>query len=354
MDSLLAKFPPSDIAEIPEDIMPPSEAISMFATAGEQAEPLVLRGTDRADSLVGSAADEVVLGYGRNDTLRGGEGNDTLRGGNGDDSLYGDAGADLMFGGAGRDTISATGGDTVFGGDDRDTFLISGTDNRVYGGAGDDLFYGGGWDDWIVGGADNDLLYGSHGDDRLFGGDGDDQLIGGVGADRLYGDDGADQLWGADGNDRLYGGDGDDILTGGLGRDRIYAGAGADIVRIGGTRMDLDRGRDEIQLGAADGDQDVVQITDKAGLQPLSRASTVADFEQGTDLFDLRGYDLNPSVHVFAGLTYSANGPADGSIWFDDYEDGSILMIDKDGDAAADFFLKILDVWGLGQGDILL
>jgi len=81
-----------------------------------------------ADTLLGSALDNLLIGNGGNDTLDGrdgadrvfgGDGNDTLVGGTGNDTLLGSAGADLLDGGRGEDvfryTFASHGGDSIVG-----------------------------------------------------------------------------------------------------------------------------------------------------------------------------------------------------------------------------------------------
>lgn len=86
-----------------------------------------------ADSFVGGATDEIVLGgdsadtldgRGGNDTLTGGLGKDTLLGGDGDDTLSGEGGADVLKGGAGDDILNGgTTGDQLTGGAGADRFF---------------------------------------------------------------------------------------------------------------------------------------------------------------------------------------------------------------------------------------
>jgi len=62
-------------------------------------------GTERADTLQGTAGNDFIHGNGGSDRLDGGAGNDELRGGSGNDRLTGGLGADVMHGGDGRDTF---------------------------------------------------------------------------------------------------------------------------------------------------------------------------------------------------------------------------------------------------------
>lgn len=108
-------------------------------------DPLLLRGTEGADSLSGTGGDETMLGLEGDDVLwgRGGDdvvfagigddvatgalGNDRVYGSDGDDVVSGLWGDDLLRGGAGDDAIVDTrGADTIFGDSGNDTILASG------------------------------------------------------------------------------------------------------------------------------------------------------------------------------------------------------------------------------------
>lgn len=111
-----------------------------------------LRGTNRANFLLGGTANEALYGEG---------GADALLGKDGDDTLYGGAGDDTLDDGVGNDTVRGDdGADVLQGGDGVDT---------LEGGIGNDQ---------LTGGAGNDTLVGGFGSDTyLFGiGDGQDTL----------------------------------------------------------------------------------------------------------------------------------------------------------------------------------
>jgi hypothetical protein len=61
---------------------------------------------NRADTIIGSTAHDIIKGYGGNDDLVGGLGNDKLFGGLGADTLHGDEGRDLLTGGDGADVFT--------------------------------------------------------------------------------------------------------------------------------------------------------------------------------------------------------------------------------------------------------
>jgi Ca2+-binding RTX toxin-like protein len=152
-----------------------------------------------------------------------------------------------------------------------------------------------------VGGIDR--LSGGSGNDILTGGAGADALIGGNGVDTAsYADSGGgvnvnlgtnvatggaaegdtfssieivigskfgDKLTGGNGNDDLRGRAGDDVITGGRGSDQLTGGAGADKFAFKDARF----GRD-----------------------------TITDFENGTDLIDLRGSGLTSASFVISNF----------------------------------------------------
>lgn len=205
-------------------------------------------------SLVGGAADDVLIGGADNYILEGGSGNDTLVagfrrgsdliGGPGDDRLssvpagaetithmFGEEGNDTYYGGPGtnmmRESTGATAGYGPASGPS------SGND-VAYGGEGQDFVELRGGDDLAYGGSGNDGLHGGMGEDRLFGGAGGDFAIGGSGFDRLYGGSGRDQLfsgwwaWNFPSPKRTFpfasvGDDGPDRVDCGLGSDQAFS-----------------------------------------------------------------------------------------------------------------------------------
>jgi hypothetical protein len=80
--------------------------------------PAYFVGDADADTLSGTAANDVLRGRGGPDTLYGRRGNDILQGGTGNDRLYGGPGRDVLDGGPGNDRLYARDNqrDTVNGG----------------------------------------------------------------------------------------------------------------------------------------------------------------------------------------------------------------------------------------------
>jgi hypothetical protein len=101
-------------------------------------------GTDRGDTLNGTAGENRLIGN---------AGADHIDGGRGDDVLVGNGGHDVLTGGPGEDVIS--------GGDD---------DDRILGGLGRDTEHGGTGDDALLGAENSDRLFGEKGRDDLNGG----------------------------------------------------------------------------------------------------------------------------------------------------------------------------------------
>ncbi|HTQ15442.1 MAG TPA: calcium-binding protein, partial [Rhizomicrobium sp.] len=181
-----------------------------------------------ADTVTGTAGDDVIQTYYGDDTIRGGPGNDTIDGGLGfDTAVFSGNYADYTIT---SDNVNGT--MTVSGPDGTDTLIginaLEFDDQTV---------------DVVVPGV---TLVGTDGNDTLSGGEGTDTLDGGNGNDTLNGADGDDTLAGGNGNDTVNGGDGNDVIVGGSdgGSSNIgphgsqpAASAGNDIYR-GGAGID--------------------------------------------------------------------------------------------------------------------
>ena len=265
-------------------------------------------GDTTAQTLQGTANDDILIGGGGTDTFVGGDGEDLFIGGN-PNALSNIGGGNTFIGGEGRDIVSyessfgslridlqfstintfAAAGDTYDS--IEDVIGSQGADN-IRGNQGDNWIFGGRNVDYIFGRRGLDTLEGGIGDDVLFGGVGEDVLIGGANRDRaqyseslegvlldladasrntgeaagdtydsiedlagssfddtISGDAGANRLFGRDGNDRLEGRSGNDYLNGGGNQDMLIGGDGDDVLR-GGTSRDtfvFDAGSDVIE-----------------------------------------------------------------------------------------------------------
>jgi Ca2+-binding RTX toxin-like protein len=189
-----------------------------------------------------------------------------IAGTNGDDVITGTEGDDRIFAAGGNDRVFALGGD-----------------DEVHGGTGDDFADGG------PGGFDN--LFGEEGNDELTlaTSDGGGNASGGDGADRLFGSDTSfsnfdNSLQGDAGNDDLHAGAVGSALNGGGGLDRLFSNAADD---------QLEAGRDEFGFDL-DNAQDlfVYTGTGRWSTEGSFFGDTVSGFQDGSDLFDLRGSGL--------------------------------------------------------------
>ncbi len=155
---------------------------------------------------------EIVQGTSFNDVLMGRDFfADTMIGGAGDDVLMGRLGADELRGGAGRDTLSYANS-------------LSGVDVRLFAGTA----AGGEANGDVYSGIEN-IIGSATRTDTLVGDATDNYIWGGGGNETIAGRENADQLYGEAGNDTLLGGADDDYLVGGAGADTLGGGAGNDV-----------------------------------------------------------------------------------------------------------------------------
>ncbi len=141
-------------------------------------------------------------------------------------------------------------------------------------------------------------------------------LQGTVGADALAGGAGADTLSGLGGRDVLEGGQGDDILRGGTGADSLTGGAGADrfIFAVGEVGADTITDFNGLDGGGDEGDL-------------IAVASTVVG------VFSYRG-----------GAAFTGGG--DNS---EARVSGGTVLIDVNGDGAAEITIRLAGLAGAGQ-----
>lgn len=213
------------------------KAVSVDLTAGNATD-----GFGTIDTLI---AIEDVRGSQFADTILGSAGSNVLRGMAGADLLDGKGGVDtvnysseIFFGGTRGVTVNLTKGTATDGFGATDTLVaienIVGTENAH------PTFIG-----------YSDHLTGSAGNNRIEGRGGNDIIAGKGGADTLLGDAGNDYLSGEAGTDTLIGGAGNDILSGGLDADIFQVDLAALVGGQGDMITDLLPGTDSILMPLA-------------------------------------------------------------------------------------------------------
>jgi serralysin len=132
-----------------------------------------VRGSNRAETIVGNAGDNTIEGRGGNDVIDGRGGADTMRGGLGDDTYLVDNAADAITenGGQGIDTVRTSVNFTLTSGADVE-FLTTTND-------------GGTAALTLLGNGSGNIVRGNNGNNVIGGGNGDDDLTGLGGQDRF-------------------------------------------------------------------------------------------------------------------------------------------------------------------------
>ncbi len=240
------------------------------ALTGGAAGDVFIGGTgNAADTLIGSAGNDLLVGGDGGDTLSGGAGNDVLRGGDGNnDSMDGGAGSEdlldfsdgtaalsgataltLVQSASTTNLVNATAGlgngdnykniEGVIGTDQADTITGSASNDIIRGGGANDTLDGAGGNDLIdfsdaTAGITFTLLQSASNTSFAAAGRGADTyknfegVIGTAFVDTLTGSASTDQLRGGGGNDVISGLAGDDRIVGGLGADTMTGGADND------------------------------------------------------------------------------------------------------------------------------
>ena len=280
--------------------------------------------TVSVNEIIGTSANNTLVGTAGADRILGRQGNDTITGGGGGDIIDGESGNDTLSGGDGDDVFIYEGGsngsDSVDGGAGFDTIL---------GGAGDDFIDLVGIDpadsiEMIDGGAGFDSLRGSSGDNTLdFTGItivNIERIIGRTGNDTIIGSAGNDTIDGSSGNDTLSGGDGDDVFIyegGSNGSDSVDGGAGFDTI-LGGA------GDDFIDLVGIDSADSIEMIDGGAGFDSLRGSS-------GDNTLDFTGITI---VNIERIIGRTGNDTIIGSAGNDtiDGSSGNDTLSGGDGD----------------------
>jgi Ca2+-binding RTX toxin-like protein len=365
----------------------------------------------------------VILGTNRRDTIGGTAGDDIIHALEGDDYIFGSTGADMIDGWGGNDTVDYGGSSSaVFvdlwatlqrGGDaERDQLLNI---ENIFGSGFDDLIRGSDGENQIRGGRGADALYGRGGDDTFIGEiDGArDVVSGGSGRDLIdysggtrgliitLGDDTTSgttmtpaefvklELFGrtyfqfrpATIEDDLIsiedvtGTRFNDVITGNVSVNRLRGGEGDDEIRAVGSGDTVIGGNGEDSLFRGDGpttflynsfvETSVISILsseivgDNNGFDELLGPDTIFDFLPGEDTINLRGIDANSTLDGDQRFTFVDGDPR----IVDDFSgqagelvvelfsgrstaNGSIsfwsVRGDIDGDRAFDFDLRVM------------
>lgn len=205
-----------------------------------------------AETINGTAYDDIIYANGGDDTISAGNGNDTIYGGAGRDTINSGNGNDVLIGGDDTDTLNGGAGDDTYIynlGDGYDIITDSSGSDKIKFGEGISFA-----DLKFANGADNSLLIflsedkteaihinnfisnGNYRIEQLEFADGTTKNLSEMGltfeqydcAETVTGTDYDDVIYGNGGNDTLYGGNGNDILSGGTGHDCLEGGSGDD------------------------------------------------------------------------------------------------------------------------------
>ncbi|GBH32190.1 cellulase family glycosylhydrolase [Sphingobium xenophagum] len=294
-----------------------------------------------AQTLNGTAGNDVLKGDIGEEALNGGAGNDTLVGSLGTDRLDGGSGVDTADYSAGQrgidiDLLRATqkggraegdrlvGIETVRG--TREADVLKGDDgaNTLVGNAGDDLIAGRGGADVLDGGAGIDTLDYSESNAGLIidlakrtatGGHAMGDTI--TGFENVIGSAFADKLSGDAGNNVLNGGDGDDVLLTSIGGTDIYdGGAGRDTYDAGSSTK-------AVKLSLADGGSQWIRLI---SIEDLIGGSANDELTGDADTNRLVGNAGNDRLDGGAGADTMIGGTGNDIYYVDNAGD---IVIEK-------------------------
>ncbi len=305
----------------------------------------IIWGTTAAETLDGTARNNIIYGYQSNDRLDGKEGDDEIYGGYGDDTVEGGPGNDQLWGDGvptgtpgndnpannpGKDTFvlaASEGTDTIYD-FTRGTDQFSLLDNLTF---ADLTLNPNNGDTQIIITSTSEVLalvkgvtgldasdfgeepggpvFGTSNNDELNIFDGSVIVFAGLGNDivdasqssgnnQLFGGEGDDELF-ASSNDRLFGEAGNDILNAavGTGNNRLFGGAQNDILFAGvNDRLFGDNGNDLLFAGDGESFLNGGQGADQfwiANAALPSSPNTITDFELDVDVLGIGGLGLN-------------------------------------------------------------
>ena len=335
-------------------------------------------GTDRADTITGDGADNVLDGKAGNDVINGAAGNDTIIGGLGRDTMTGGAGNDLFVfkniaemgrnaftrdiitdftPGQDKIDVSALDANNQLSGTQGFTWLAQ--DNASFTGRAGELAW------HTEAGANRTVIQGDTNGDRIH--DFEIQLNGIVKlsasdivglasggtptptptpgtppatvisgtsrSDNLVGDDAANSIDGRGGNDTIDGRGGNDTIIGGWGWDTMTGGSGDDTFVF----------RTAAETGSYAGSRDVI-----------------TDFEAGRDTIDLSSLDANPTVDGIQSFSFlprngaAFTGTAGEIAWHTEPgQNRTVIQGDVNGDGRHDFEIELSGTVQLTADDFL-
>jgi Ca2+-binding RTX toxin-like protein len=320
------------------------------------------------DSFDGSRFDDVLYGYRGDDTFQGGAGKDRFDGGSGSDVAdYAKSSKEVTVALDGGDWVSVSSNgvlldrmryvEGVSGGKGNDTLTGDKLANKLSGNEGDDTLSGGKGNDTISGGKGSDSILGGKGNDSLLGGNGDDHVEGGKNNDFIDGGKGNDYLDGGKDSDTVNGGNGNDTLLGKAGSDSLNGGKGVDLIE-GGT------GRDTM-TGGADADTFRFGAVTDSNITATTR-DFITDFKHKLDKIDVSAIDAITSVvglddgFVLDKKISSNTKLAEGHLgWYQvnasgTANDRTFIVINNDGDKAADMTIELNGLVKLGAVDFIV
>ena len=317
----------------------------------------------RDNTIVGTAAGEVLTTQVDGTTLLGVGGNDRLLGQSGDDTIYGGEDNDILNGGLGVDTLYGGPGNDVY--ILRDAREVSVQPLRF---SYDDVVEtdDGGFDTIIVRrvGIVAGAGLASNVENGIIEGTENFNLGGNELNNRLTGNSAANRLIGNDGNDVLVGLDGDDSLEGGNGIDRAsYVSAGAAVVvslALTGSQNTGGAGSDRLTLvediwgslfndillgngepNALTGDAGNDIIRGRAGIDRLFGLTGNDVLEGGADNDIVNGgVGIDRASYDSAGAAVTVNLALTGA--------------QDTGGAGSDTLASIENLWGSDFGDTLI
>ena len=158
----------------------------------------------------------------------------------------------------------------------------------------------------------------------------DDLVHAGKGADRVFGSTGSDELHGGRGKDILRGGDNDDVLFGGALKDRLSGGDGSNLFAYTSIQQSQPK--------------------------PSSR-DTILDFTSGVDRIDLSV--INDKLEASGKKPFHFIGEEEftgqrGELIYIDFGKYLVVEGDRNGDAVADFAIKVFGASSLAAADFVL